>query len=306
MRIPKVKRDGMTWKIHVLTWKIESRWCRLELSTVLKDNNDGLLWMHSLSLVYCCFCCPYLIHFAMLSWEIAVLLYISYTCWVLKLIFCIQERHLGILWFVFQGYGTRELTFSILKSTFQVKKQYFAVIATYISSAETTFVVESWNSCYILKLHLPFKYEDYIWCISMQCLMHFVSVLDNHPLFEKLRLCFERAKSEKSGCEASVYFVCHFKMICDIPRWGLSTHKFKTLELMEATADAIKGLWYFRMSIATDIISGYQAKIWEVFLEEIFIIWLFHQCCDFHYSSVDDDDENVRFSWWKILPKALR
>ena len=74
---------------------------------------------------------------------------------------------------------------------------------------------------------------------------------------------------------------------------------------MEATVDAIKGLWYFRMSIASDIISGYQEKIWEVFLEEIFIILLFHQCCDFHYSSVDDD-ENVRFSWWKILPQALR
>ena len=52
---PYVKRDGMTWKIHVLTRKFESRWCRLELSTVLKDNNDGLLWMHSLSFVYCCF-----------------------------------------------------------------------------------------------------------------------------------------------------------------------------------------------------------------------------------------------------------
>ena len=25
---PYVKRDGMTWKIHVLTWKFESRWCR--------------------------------------------------------------------------------------------------------------------------------------------------------------------------------------------------------------------------------------------------------------------------------------
>ena len=78
---------------------------------------------------------------------------------------------------------------------------------------ETIIVVESWNSCYILKLHLTFKCEDYIWCISMQCLMHFVSVLDNHPLFERLRLCFERAKSEISGCETSGYFWC------DISRW---------------------------------------------------------------------------------------
>ena len=93
------------------------------------------------------------------------IVYISYTCCELKFIFCIQERHLGILWFVFQGYGTRELTFSILKSTFQVKKQYFAVIATYISSAETIIVVKSWNSCYTLKLYLTFKCEDYIWCI---------------------------------------------------------------------------------------------------------------------------------------------
>ena len=149
--------------------KFMSRWCRLELSTVFERQQQ---WFVMNAFIVTCLllcCCPYLIHFAMLSWEIAILLYISYTCWVLKLIFCIQERHLGILWFVFQGYGTRELTFSILKSTFQVKKQYFAVIATYISSAETTFGVESWNSCYILKLHLPFKYEDYIWCLSMQC-----------------------------------------------------------------------------------------------------------------------------------------
>ena len=81
-----------------------------------------------------------------------------------------------------------------------------------------TFGVESWNSCYILKLHLPFKCEDYIWCISMQCLMHFVSVLDNHPLFEKLRLFFFKELSLKNqDVKHQCIFVWHWHFL----HWSL-------------------------------------------------------------------------------------
>jgi hypothetical protein len=31
-------------------------------------------------------------------------------------------------------------------------------------------------------LHFTFKCEGYTWRISMQCFMHFVSLLDKHPL----------------------------------------------------------------------------------------------------------------------------
>ena len=81
---------------------------------------------------------------------------------VLKLIFCIQEGHLGTLQFVIQGFGTKEQTFSISKPTSQVKKQCFAVIATYISSAEAIFVAESCSCRYDFnKLHFTFKCEGY-------------------------------------------------------------------------------------------------------------------------------------------------
>ena len=70
-----------------------------------------------------------------------------------------------------------------------------------------------WRSNILLLLHLTFKCEDYIWCISMQCLMHFVSMLDNHPLFEKLRLCYLKELSLKNQD------VQHQCLLCDISRW---------------------------------------------------------------------------------------
>jgi len=42
--------------------------------------------------------------------------------------------------------------------------------------------------------------------------MHFVSVLDNHPLSEKAKAMFGEAKSEKSGCETSVKFYVTFQV----------------------------------------------------------------------------------------------
>ena len=45
----------------------------------------------------------------------------------------------------------------------------------------------------------------------MQCLMHFVSVLDNHPLSEKVKAMFGGAKSENQD-------VKHQYMTCDISR----------------------------------------------------------------------------------------
>ena len=81
---------------------------------------------------------------------------------VLKLVFFIQEGHLGTLKFVIQGFGTKEQTFSISKPTSQAKKQCFAVIATYFSSAEAIFVAESCSCRYDFnKLHFTFKCEGY-------------------------------------------------------------------------------------------------------------------------------------------------
>ena len=97
-------------------------------------------------------------------------------CWCINLtqLMCwsyysyVQERHPAILQSVSRGDETIELKFHVLKSTSQVKEQCFAVIATYIPSAETILVTESCNSCYLLnKMHPTFKSEDYIWCISL-------------------------------------------------------------------------------------------------------------------------------------------
>ena len=112
--------------------------------------------------------------------------------------------------------------------------------------------------------------------------MHFVSVLDNHPLSEKAKAMFGEAKSEKSGCETSVYDLWYFKMCCDISRWSPFTQETLILELMEAIVDAIRGLCYSRMLIAIGIISGSKRRLKKSFLEEIFNIWLYHQCCEFH------------------------
>ena len=94
--------------------------------------------------------------------------------------------------------------------------------------------------------------------------MHFVSLLDNHPLSEKAKAMFGEAKSDKSGCETSVNDLWYFKMCCDISRWSPFTQETLTLELMEAIVDVIRGLCYSRMPIAIGIISGYQEKIEEI------------------------------------------
>jgi len=103
-----------------------------------------------------------------------------------------------------------------------------------------------------------------------------------HPLSEKAKAMFGEAKSEKSWCETSVYDLWYFKMCCDISRWSPFTQETLILELMEAIVDAIRGLCYSRMLIAIGIISGSKRRLKKSFLEEIFNIWLYHQCCEFH------------------------
>ena len=167
-------------------------WLDIKFESDGVDRNCQEIWKTTKTVCYECIhllvvlllcCCPNLLHSPCCAEPIAILLFIYLTHWCVEVNICIQEGHLGTLQFVIQGFGTKEQTFSISKPTSQVKKQCFAVIATYISSAEAIFVDESCSCRYDFnKLHFTFKCEGYTWRISMQCLMHFVSVLDKHPL----------------------------------------------------------------------------------------------------------------------------
>ena len=262
-------RRGMQWHERFMCW-LEMKFESDDL-----DWNCQQLWKTTKPVCYECihcrlFICCIVFHTCYICHAVlkfAVLLYKSYTFGVLKLIFCIQERHLGTLHFVFQDYGTRELTFSMFKSTFQVKKQCFAAITTYISSAKAIFVTEFCSCCYILnKLHITFKCEGYTWCISMQCLMHFASVLDKHPLSERLRLCFGEAKSEISRWVLIFQDELRHKSIHtkDTRHW-----KWWKLLLMPSNVCAIPE-YPLLLALYLDTKRGLK----KLFLEEIINLWL--------------------------------
>ena len=74
-----------------------------------------------------------------------------------------------------------------------------------------------------------------------------------------------------------------------------SHKKYQILELMETTVDNINVLYYFRISFAIDVISGYQEKIEGVFLRRYLLSYYTINTVIF-ISSVDDD-RNLRLSW---------
>ena len=151
-------------------------------------------------------CCPNLLHSPCCAEPIAILRFIYLTHWCVEVNICIQEGHLGTLQFVIQGFGTKEQTFSISKPTSQVKKQCFAVIATYISSAEAIFVAESCSCCYgFNKLHFYFQVRRLYLTYINAVFDAFCLCVGQTSFIKRLRLCFGEVKSGKSGCEASVY-----------------------------------------------------------------------------------------------------
>ena len=213
--------------------------------------------------------------------KFTVLLYKSYTFGVLKLIFCIQERHLGTLHFVFQDYGTRELTFSMFKSTFQVKKQCFCCYYNQY------FKCKRYICYWVLQLLLYFKQVAYYFQVWRLYLMYINAVFDAFCLcvgqisfIWKAKALFWRSKSEISRWVLIFQDELRHKSIHtkDTRHW-----KWWKLLLMPSNVCAIPE-YPLLLALYLDTKRGLK----KLFLEEILsMLWMSFQC-------------------EKILPHALR
>ena len=203
-------RRGMQWHERFMCW-LEMKFESDDL-----DWNCQQLWKTTKPVCYECIHCRLFIccivfhtcytYHAVL--KFAVLLHKSYTFGVLKLIFCIQERHWGILHFVFQGYGTRGLTIFHIEVYIPREGEMFCCYCNLY------FKCKGYICYWVLQLLLYFEQVAYYFQVWRLYLMYINAVFDAFCLCVGQTSFIWKAKALFWRSQ-----VWNFKMSSDISRW---------------------------------------------------------------------------------------